>query len=258
MKGDASVDARYALIIAAFARLAVVACNFKFCQIDGCTAGIPCITDVANFTKGRFGALRYVIGLLSVWGSDVCNVLLLAHASWQWFDLDSIQLTLFQALLLCSALLDSAQAAAVESAYHWVLIQLAGFLMCLTVLGSVAMLWLIERRPSRTRLLATTFLFSLMCVDLLVLLAGYHKKAIAVPNFVASIPWQKLEYLALLLYTCTLSLMATLLPPARLKLQWPPSVQEDGGDSADKLLLPRHRLQPNFKACASAHGSRAR
>ena len=91
-----------------------------------------------------------------------------------------------------SCILDFVQAATTEFRLHYVLIQMAGFTMSLTLLNVLIVL---GRTDGQQRLWTASWTFAALILDLL-LVAALHNEWIRL-----SLSWTGLEYLGLVLYT---------------------------------------------------------
>ena len=157
---QASFDAGCLLSLGALMRLAAAALNYEiYCILDGSPSNVPSITELSDHT-GHYGTYRFSISLASVIFSDLCCYLVLSHATSH-----GPFASHFQGLLVASCFLDVLQALTTSFRYHYLPIQLAGFLMCLTLLGTLQLLWPISSCKGALRVAAV--LFTILCVDLL-------------------------------------------------------------------------------------------
>ena len=157
---QASFDAGCLLSLGALMRLAAAALNYEiYCILDGSPSNVPSITELSDRT-GHYGTYRFSISLASVIFSDLCCYLVLSHATSH-----GPFASHFQGLLVASCFLDVLQALTTSFRYHYLPIQLAGFLMCLTLLGTLQLLWPISSCKGALRVAAV--LFTILCVDLL-------------------------------------------------------------------------------------------
>ncbi|CAE7230295.1 unnamed protein product, partial [Symbiodinium pilosum] len=134
-----------------------------------------------------------------------------------------------------SCLLDLAQAVTTEFSFHYILIQLAGFTMCLTLLHILIVLWRLGRQMQRVQMACWTF--AVLCVDLL-LVAALHNRWVGQQSF-SSVTWTALEYLGMVLYTAVMVQIGSLLPAATVKVGCLPRIISEE-IATSKSLLPQH------------------
>eukprot|EP00435_Cladocopium_sp_Y103_P062478 s178_g24.t1 len=230
---QASFDAGCLLSLGALMRLAAAALNYEiYCILDGSPSSVPSITELSDHT-GHYGTYRFSISLASVIFSDLCCYLVLSHAmSHGPFS------SHFQGLLVASCFLDVLQALTTSFRYHYLPIQLAGFSMCLTLLGTLQLLWPVSSCKRALRVAAV--LFTILCVDLLAVAILHNHWA--APRSLPS--WTSLEYLGLALYTAVLVLISYALPPALVKFDCPPHLVPI---ECGKSLLPQHQKRKTHK-----------
>lgn len=230
---QASFDAGCLLSLGALMRLAAAALNYEiYCILDGSPSNVPSITELSDHT-GHYGTFRFSISLASVIFSDLCCYLVLSHAMSH-----GPFASHFQGLLVASCFLDVLQALTTSFRYHYLPIQLAGFSMCLTLLGTLQLLW--PNSSCKRALRVAAVLFTILCVDLLAVAILHNHWA--APRSLPS--WTSLEYLGLALYTAVLVVIGYALPPALVKFDCPPHLvpMECG-----KSLLPQHQKRKIHK-----------
>ena len=127
-----------------------------------------------------------------------------------------------------SCLLDLAQAVTTEFSFHYILIQLAGFTMCLTLLHILIVLWRLGRQMQRVQMACWTF--AVLCVDLL-LVAALHNRWVGQQSF-SSVTWTALEYLGMVLYTAA-SWMQSAPKPLTFKPPMSATLEYSGGHGAN-------------------------
>mmetsp|Transcript_56557 Transcript_56557/g.106088 ORF Transcript_56557/g.106088 Transcript_56557/m.106088 type:complete len:247 (-) Transcript_56557:62-802(-) len=230
-------DAGCLLSLGVLVRLAVAALNYEiYCMLDGSPSDAPSITELSDYATGSWGPWRYALALLSVTFSDACCYLVLSHAATRLRQGPGP--SLLQALILCSCVLDIVQLLTAEFRLHWVPIQLAGVTMCLTLLYVLVALWQRGGQPQRLQTTCWTFLG--MCTDLL-LVAALHNQWIG-RHTLTSVTWTSLEYFGIVLYTAVMVQLGGLLPPAMVKMGWPPRIVPRDRVSSESLLpqqMPR-------------------
>ncbi|CAE7561716.1 unnamed protein product [Symbiodinium natans] len=229
-------DAGCLLSLGVLIRLAAAAINYEiYCMLDGSASDVPSITELSDYATGTRGPWRYALSLLSVVFSDGCCCLVLLHASVQLHGRHTSGASLLQALVIGSSGLDFVQAATTEFRLHYVLIQMAGCTMCLTLLHILFVLYRTGRQTQRIQ--TACFTFTVLCMDL-VLVAALHNHWIREQSL-SSVTWTALEYLGMVLYTAVMVQIGGLLPAATVKLGWLPRIVSDESAAA-KSLLPKH------------------
>ena len=150
--------------------------------------GFPCCA-VVPVCPGVDACCSAVAQTSALWG-PAPGLRFQWQSSWQ--SSLAFNLRTLEALVGGSCILDFVQAATTEFRLHYVLIQMAGFTMSLTLLNVLIVL---GRTDGQQRLWTASWTFAALILDLL-LVAALHNEWIRL-----SLSWTGLEYLGLVLYT---------------------------------------------------------